>query len=356
MSLEGTPAIVIDGVSSMGTIGPRLRYALAENGTLAYMPDVGSSIPQIVSVTRDGAIETILDASNPQFPPGVTGLGRGLFAPDGRRIAIRAFFESEPIWRIFTYDIARGAMNTVNVELNADWPVWAPDGERIAFNRFAAPSTDHNLYWARADNAGTPEPLLPDNPYEQHAQDFSPDGRYMVYTQREVPGGSDSDLWVWPMDGTGGAWEIVGGPGLQRGATVSPDGRWMAFVSDESGQDEVYLTDFPESADRRVKISTEAAANPVWGPSGDELFFMRLRGPALMSVPISTAPLLDVGVPEELFTGPFAAGYSYGRSVDVHPDGETFLMVWRDDGQDDIPRIELIQNFLDLARERLGEG
>jgi Tol biopolymer transport system component len=352
-ALDGQPVIVAQGVSAMSpATAPRLRYALADDGTLVQMPAAVSTQTDLSLVRRDGRAESLLDASNPQFPPGVERVGRGLFSPDGRRIALRAFFYSEPRFRVFIWDIEREVLNPVTVEVRADWPVWTPGGQRVAFNRFDA--GERNLYWARADNRDTPEPLLPANPYEQHAQDFTEDGRYMIYTQRGEPSGPDSDLWVHALDGSREDWEIVGGPRLQRGAALSPDGRWMAYVSDESGQDEVYITDFPESV-TLTKISNEASGNPVWSPSGDELFFTRDRGPALMAVPIATEPDLRPGVPVELFEGPFALEYQFGRGLDVSPDGEAFLMVWRRENLLGVPRIEVIENFTTLARERLGE-
>ena len=242
-------------------------------------------------------------------------------------------------------------LSPLPVEVNADWPVWTADGERIAFNRFLRDEQD--LYWTRADGAEQPEPLIPPNPHQQHAQSFSADGRFLVYQQRDVPNSPDSDLWLLPLDGSGEARPLVDADGIQRSAALSPDGRWLAYVSNESGRNEVYVTDFPDGR-TRTKVSSEGAVNPVWSPEGDELFYMRIEDTGVVAVPVETEGGLRPGLPQLLFQDRFAGNWAFGRGLDVHPDGQRFLLERIVDDRPRTPRLEVAYGWLAHVAERLG--
>ena len=308
--LASAPVRILDGlrIETRG-IGPSVKYDLSTDGTLIALPDLGSVSRKLVLIDRAGNMETLLDVEDPQLPSGSTSLWPARFSPDGDRIAFRANYrDAAPNFRLFVSDVERRVVSALTVGLNADWPVWTPDGQWLAFNRFAVGSGgEHNLYWARADNVGPPEPLIPEGPLQQHAQDFSPDGRHLVFAQRDSVNAPDSDLMVLALE-EGNVTPIVAsnGPSEKHG-DVSPDGRWLAYVSDESGQDEVYVTAFPEGG-TRTKVSTALSESPVWGPQGDELFYVRMSPRAVMVVDVRADSVFAPGPPRVLFEAPIAGG------------------------------------------------
>jgi Tol biopolymer transport system component len=257
-------------------------------------------------------------------------------------------YTDEPTFRVFVHDLGRGVLNPLTVDVRADWPVWTPDGERLLFNRFTPGEQD--VYWARADNAEVPEPYWRANSGQQHPQDFSPDGRYLVYQERAIPAGPDSDLWVYDLE-SGQARTVVDGTGIEKQGDISPDGRWLAFASDISGRDEVYVTEFPESRSR-TKISIDGAHSPVWSPQGDELFYMR-GDRTIMSVEVTLGEAFSASAPTELLAGNLHRGYPYGRAFDVSHDGRRFLVGDLTVESSGVGRIEVIENWLAEVRRRL---
>ena len=296
-------------------------------------------------------MEPILSVLSPQLPSGIEiapGLSAARLSPSGERVAFRAVYQEEPTFRIFVYDFVRGVLSPLTVDVRADWPVWTRDGERLLFNRFTP--EEQNVYVVRADNAAAPEPYWPENPRQQHPQDISPDGRYLVYQERVVPAGPDSDLWVHMLE-TGETRLIVDGPGIEKQADISPDGRWLAFASDISGRDEVYVTEFPESRSR-TKISIDEALSPVWSPAGDELFYMR-GDRTIMSVDVTLGETLSASAPRELVAGNLHGGHPYGRAFDVSDDGRRFLVGDRTGESRGVGRVEVVENWLAEVRRRL---
>ena len=354
-SLEGESITIIEGIDERAPAEtPQLMYDRAEDGTLVYLPHDPFARWQVVLVDRESGAETVvLDQSDPRFPAGITGLGQARFSPDGQRIALRARFRASPNFQLFTYDLARDLLAPVRVDEDADWPVWSADGERIAFNRFRSGAEGQNLYWARADNAEPPEPLIPENTHQQHAQEFTQDGRYLVYIQRDVQMSNDSDIWLLPLDGSRPARPLVDREGHQRSASISPDARWMAYISNESGSYQVYLTEFPEPRTWR-QVTTEPALNPVWSPTGEELYYMREEDRSVFAVSVGMENGIDFGEPELVAAGPFGAWTWFGRGIDVRSDGT--LLLTRSEDPPPPPAIVVIRNFDELARQLLDSG
>jgi hypothetical protein len=132
----------------------------------------------------------------------------------------------------------------------------------------------------------------------------------------------------------------IAGAALARNARFSPDGRWLAYQSNETGRMQVYVVSYPELRDKRP-ISTDGGSEPAWRPSGGELYFR--NGPSMMVVAIRTAPTLEVGTPRELFRGLFEEDLYGDRSYDVMPDGRHFLMFESDPAS--APELRVIRNW-----------
>lgn len=342
--LSGEPVRVLEGAR---TNWYHAAYAVADNGTVAYLPPEDREPYELVWAERDGETETILDARSPQLPAEAGSFMATRISPDGSRLAFRATFSRQPNFRLFVLDLGRRSLHRVSVDVNADWPVWTPDGERLAFNRFTG--DEQNLYWARADNTDEPEPMLPPNNRQQHPGSFTPDGELLILQDRPYRQAPDSDIRALSVDGSGDLRPVLETPAFEIQPSLSLDGRWLAYASDESGQLEVYVTDFPGRT-TRVKISTEEAWQPAWSPTGRELFYRR-RSPsdALIAVEVdASGSSFRAGAPALLFEGSFETCCPWGRSYDVAPDGNRFLMVRRE-VVENAPRIRIIQNWQVLA-------
>ena len=195
-------------------------------------------------------------------------------------------------------------------------PLWTPDGQRLLFSSFA-PGME-GIYSISADGTGEPEPFLsPDASASPHS--WSPDGRHLAL----IMGATEVDIWVWARDD--GASPFLTSRFLEESPRFSPDGRWLAYSSDESGRPEVYVQPFPGPGGKLV-ISTDGGREPVWSPDGRELFYR--NGFWMMAVPIQTEPAFQAGTPRVLFErrSPTATSSNY----DVSPDGQRFVMIGLD--------------------------
>ncbi|HEY3216945.1 MAG TPA: protein kinase [Candidatus Eisenbacteria bacterium] len=225
------------------------------------------------------------------------------FSPDGRKLA--ALYGGKP-WVV---DLDRAIPTRLApTELNGGHMVWSPDGSRIAFVTNASGRAE--IYLVAADGTGEPEMLLTTASQFKSIADWSPDGRYLVF-------GDQDSLWLVPMTGDRKPEPYIGGPPESWRARISPDGRWLAYPSSESGQVELYVQPFPK-AGQRVRISTDGGTRPVWTRGGKELiYFSKGRW---MSVAIEAGKNFRPGVPRTLFAEPRGVG-----PVAWTKDGERFL-------------------------------
>jgi Tol biopolymer transport system component len=198
------------------------------------------------------------------------------------------------------------------------FPVWAPDGSRIAFqgmNRQPPGALRQKIVAGTVDD----EALLPD-PTTLRPTDWSADGRFLVYQR---PGASTgSDLWILPMSGERKPFAFAQSQFDERNAVFAPNGRWIAYTSNEAGQDEVYVRPFPQ-AGGKFQISKSGGTRPTWRADGKELFFLALDG-TMMTATINTSPQFEAGTPKRLFTSvPLQFD---GRQYAVSRDGKRFLV------------------------------
>ncbi len=196
------------------------------------------------------------------------------------------------------------------------WPIWTPDGTRLTFSATAS----RDLYWQPVDGSEEAQPLL-EREHRQYPVSWSPDGTALTYM--ELHPDTRSDIWVLSFpDRTPSP--FVATPADERGPMFSPDGRWIAYTSDESGQDEVYVQPYPGPGSKGM-VSTAGGDEPVWSVDGRELFYR--SGDQMMAVSVETEPTFSVGTPQILFEGPYERGVYSNPSYDVSPDGERFVMI-----------------------------
>jgi serine/threonine-protein kinase len=198
-----------------------------------------------------------------------------------------------------------------------------------------------NLFWKPADGSGAAERLT-QSPYDQYPTAVSPDGMRVVFREE----GATLDLMTISLTGEHQVAPLVQSKFNELNGEISPDGRWMAYQSDQSGEMEVYVRPFSNERGGIQQISTAGGTRPLWSRNGRELFYLAPSG-ALMSVAITAGATWSAGRPVHLFEGAyyFPQGGAMGRTYDVSPDGKRFLMI---KSADDSPRrIVIVQNWLE---------
>ena len=223
--------------------------------------------------------------------------------------------------------------------MNRFFPIWTPTGDRLTF---ANGNTGSNaILTAPAHGGGATDTLL-ERDGLQYPTSWSTDGRFLVYHENSPVSGRD--LWVLPRNGD--PEPVLVTPFQEQAATFSPDGRWLAYVSDESGQNEVYVVPFPGPGPRHT-ISTHGGVEPVWSRDGTELFYR--TEDHLMAVEVELGATFRAGAPQPLFVDRHVRSSDLNNvnrvpQYDVAPDGQHFVMLQSELGT---ASFVLMQNFLE---------
>ena len=321
--LSGEPSVVADGIAINQTANTA-TFSVSEHGVLAYASE-GANPTRLTWFDRAGkdlgVIEAPAGASAPEL------------SPDGNRMAVEVGGGSKPndIWLL---ELARGMSNPLTTNsANERHARWSPDGRRVLFQSNREGGV-YQLYEKPSSGAGTEELLFRDA-VRKYPTDWSSDGKFVAYTGFGFDAATTADLWILPM--AMGRPESADTrkpvPYLRTGfdetqARISPDMRWMAYVSNESTRDEVYISTFPTAGDR-VPVSTSGGIQPRWRRDAKELFYLS-RG-RIMAVPLGGGPTLDVGAPTALFgvrvQGPGNSSSPYRPYFyDVTADGQRFVV------------------------------
>ena len=316
-------------VERVATTGGFAQFAASPSGTLLYAPatDAPAAARQrsVVWVDRSGREEST------GIPPRPVAAAR--LAPDGRRIAldIGATGFEHAIW---LWDVHRQSLTQLNSDAGHETqPVWTLDGERIIFRSERGGSP--NIYWQRSDGSGPAEPLFP-TARPQFPYSLSPDGTRLFIAQ--LSPSTQADIGVLTLPGRGTEL-LIQTPFYEFGAEVSPDGRWLAYQSNESGQYEIYVRPLPDVARGRWQMSTSGGARPAWARNGRELYYIDADN-RLTAVSVDGAgATLAAGKPAALLPPNYVVntpGTTYGREYDVAADGR-FLMIKHDGPRDAQP-------------------
>lgn len=323
LEVTGGAVPVIENVerSPAGFATAPARYSFSDTGSLVFMPN-SNPAGQLLLVDRDG-LEVPLPA-----PLGQYSFPR--LSPNGEQLAV---IEGGDVW---IYSVARGTSTRLTFTEDNNYLAWTPDGKRVVFS--SARSGAVNLFWKSVDGSDDAVQLTTGEA-EQHVDSISPDGRTVSFHEHVGP---STDLWVLPLEDEGEPRPYLQTPFNERASSFSPDGRWLAYVSDESGRHEVYAQPFPGPGGKS-KISTNGGRSPLWHQNGRELFY-RGADSEMMVVEITTTERgLEVGTPRLLFqksrdrSGPL-------RHYDVTPDGERFVIVLPDEASTPT-RLNVVLNW-----------
>ena len=316
---RGTPVPVVPDVVTTASGG--VNAVVAGDGTLAYVSGgVAGAQRTLVWVDRQGR-ETPIPA-----PPRAYVYPR--VSPDGTRVVVSVQDTELDLW---VWDLGRTTLTRTTSDPGLDtYPVWTPDGRRLIFSSERAGA--RNLFWQAADGTGAVDRLT-ESPNQQSAAAVSPDGRQLIFSENSPATGFD--VMQMALDGTRRVTPLVPSPLTQRNGVISPDGRWLAYETNDSGRGEISVRPFPDVTSGHWQVSTAGGTRPLWAPSGQELFYVSPTS-ALMRVGVKRAPSWAATTPtllvdEGYFTNPDAA---VGRTYDIAPDGQRFLMIKEGRGSD----------------------
>ena len=243
-------------------------------------------------------------------------------SPDGRRVALFASASGNP--DIWTLDTGRGLFSRFTFDAADDvHPIWSPDGSHIVFssNRTGV----HLLYQKSVTGAAGSEDVLLSTTQHVIANDWSLDGRFLLYQSASQKTGTD--LWALPMNGDRKPFPVVQSNFNEEQAQFSPDGKWVAYQSNETGRFEIYVQPFP-GVEGKSLISTNGGGQVRWRRDGKELFYVALDG-RLMAIPVQPASSIhagDAGTPVPLFAPSMGGGLQERQQYVVSSDGQRFLM------------------------------
>ena len=296
-------------------------FALSSDGTLIYVDVPGSillSARTLVWVNRTGKEEAIA------APPRAYQHPR--LSPDGTRVAVFSNDQENDIW---IWSLQHATLTRLTLESSRDEvPIWTPDGRRIVFssNRESGGST--NLWWQAADGTGVAERLTTSS-QAQFATGTTPDGTAVLFMEQTPTMGGD--LLQVALDGTRRVTPLLHTKVDERNGIVSPSGRWLAYDSNSSGTAEIYVRPFPNVGGGQWQVSTAGGRQPLWARNGKELFYLDDAGGLSRVLVETSGTTWNAGTPMKLFEGRYydATTGSAGRSYDVSPDGERFLMIKR---------------------------
>ena len=326
-TVTGGPVSLVEGIDQ--GLNGLAQFDVASDGSLAYLP-ARSTVRTLAWVDRDGQM-TPLSQGNSRFE-------HPRLSPDDRQVAVSISGES---WDIWLYDIERDAMTRLTRTQDgrsARFPTWTPDGSSVTFGIY-----ELGLYQQAADGSGDVETVL-ETFTTLTPGSWSPDSTTLVFYESTFTGTS-RDIWTLGPDGE--ASSFLATEFNERAPRLSPDGRWLTYVSNQSGEDRIYVQPFPDGG-AVTPISTGVGTEPVWSRDGTELFFR--DGDRMMAVDVEAGTAFTAGTPQVLFEDSYQRGGVGNAFYDVAFDGR-FLMSKADAPA--VPQVNVVQNWFEDLKVRV---
>jgi eukaryotic-like serine/threonine-protein kinase len=357
LAVIGGPVPLVEGVRDASNSTGATHFSLSSNGSLIYA--VGDSVQaqqgRLVWVARSGAEQPLA------APPGLYENPR--LSPDGRRAAVEVPEGAESAAgggglaggeeQLWVYDLARDTLTRMTFEGgNNEQPVWTPDGRRIAFQSSRDGVFD-KIFWQLADSSGGLERLTTGGEGNQTPRSWSADGQLLAFD--ELNRRTGSDIWVLQLSDRK-AEPFLRTPFEEGVARFSPDGRWLAYVSNESGRPEIYVQPYPGPGGK-WQVSIDGGTDPVWSRNGRELFYR--TGNRMMAVETTMQPRFSAGKPRMLFEGPYFSDFATAFSIqtvsyDVSADGQRFLVVKANEAASrSAAQINVVLNWTEELKRRV---
>ncbi len=327
MEAIGSPKAVIEGIRQTSS-GVSLIGVSRSGSALAYVAaGAGPRNNELVWVDHDGNEQTTGAAGKPYAQPRLS--------PDGRYVVTSLRGDAEDLW---LYDLARGASSRLTAKGSSSFPVWSPDGRRLAL------SVGRNDIIVRALDGSTADRRIVTGDIPNYPFSWSPDSRTIAYVA--VQPRTLQDVWAVTVDG-GKTQPVLTSPFREGAPVFSPDGHWIAYVSDESGRNEIYVSPFPGPGEKAA-VSTDGGSEPVWARTSATLFYR--TGDAMMAVDVTTSPALTVSRARVLFKKPYERSIALWPNYDVTSDGRRLLMVKGNDAERSSAYVNVVVNWIEELR------
>jgi eukaryotic-like serine/threonine-protein kinase len=326
LELKGDPKKIVEQIIDDPNFNLGV-FSASQTGMLTYQTGQAQSGAQLLLMDRAGNISSRIGDIIEHWRP--------RFSPDGRRISVAIFDVRSLRLNLWNYDVRTGSRNRITSGYGEEYPVWSPDGNRMAHALFI----DNQWILSLRNVAGTGgEEQLQNLSGRPRPYDWSPDGNYLLIGIIN-PINMVEDLWIYPLTGEKKPIPFLNSEFQETEGRISPDGRWVAFSSDQSGEFEIYLKLLSGNNSQTWKISTHGGWLPRWGANANEIFFVDSNNKLNLATLQYRNNELELTELQSLFTAPIFLG-----DYDVSPDGETIVVNKYLEYQD-FPPLSIIMNW-----------
>jgi serine/threonine-protein kinase len=325
LELTGTPIALVRGIRMIAG-APQVAFSAA--GSMIYV--VGE--PQSFTNSL-----VWIDVNGREEPTGATGraMAQPRISPDGQRVAVAMRSGTLDLW---LFELARGTWSRVTYDKQSTFPVWQPDGKAVTYA--SGQQGAMGIFTTRI-GASVGEPRVTGD-RANIPLSWSPDAHTLAYVS--VDPLTAQDIWIYSTDAAEKTRPFLQTRFREGAPQFSPDGRWVAYVSDESGQNEVYVRPYPGPGEKWT-ISTDSGTEPVWARRSGQIFYR--KGNALMVVDTTLSPAFSAGKPRQIFERAYDPSGSFWPNYDVTPDGKRLLMVKPDEVTVSPVQINVVLNWFD---------
>ena len=328
VKVSGSPTPVVEQVD-YHVARWNATYSVSTSGLLVYMPGEQTANSELALVDRAGRKIQTLGPPGSVWAPDIT--------PDGARVAFEKDEPGSGNTDIWIHEMERGIQTRLTVDPTQERrPTWSPDGKQLAYS--VSRQGGLNLAVRPATGLGAEE-ILEDNKEPQYLNDWSPDGSAMVYMN--FAGGQGPRLWIFDLREKKRR-PLLGTKFPEAEAQFSPDGKWLAYASEETGRSEIYVVPYPDLS-RKIQISDSGGSQPRWRRDGRELFYIAPDA-KLMSAAVRSGAAFSVDVPKALFETRIRVVSRGYTQYDVMPDGQRFVFNWRMSDEQSRPLV-LVTNW-----------
>jgi serine/threonine-protein kinase len=351
LEVTGQSAPILEGVVASPSFGGA-QFSFSDTGNLVYVAGrAGSQNVSIYWMDHEGKFTPLRETPGSYYNPA--------FSPDGKRLALDINDgKRRDIW---VYEWERDALTRLTFagETNT-FPVWTPDGQRIVYSSIEKGGT-YNLWWIRADGAGDAQ-RLSESKSQQYAGSWRPDGKVLAFVQ--INPSTSGDIMTLPIEGNEkSGWKpgepkpFVNSAFNERDPAFSPDGRWLAYASNESGSFEVYVRPFPGPG-RKWQVSTGGGLYPKWSRNGKELFYRTQDSKIMVVTYTASGDSFHADKPQLWSPGQFTERGLGSYNFDLHPDGKRFAVLKAPGTEQSaaVNKVNFIFNFFDEIRRRVPPG
>ncbi len=330
LEIKGQPIPVIEGVYSELTTGIT-NYMVSDNGTLVYIPGaVEGGNRKIVNIDMNGNSTTLDTSGHPYLEPQLS--------PDNKKIAV--VIRDGEDFDIWIFDILNKTLSRLTFGGFNRTPHWSPDGKIIAFVK-RTDDGKSGIFVKPYDGSGKEIEIYRDNS-RLYVNEWTKDGENLIIDKLDSHY-AQSDLLIIPLKGDKKPWKYLDSKFDEYEASLSPDGKWLAYLTDESGTYQGYVRSFPNK-EGKWQISTDVIEEPRWSPDGKTIYYR--KGSQLIEVSVSASPTFSAGIPRVLISGFPAMNMDSGISYDITSDGKSFITTTPVNGST-LKNISIVLNWTD---------